>query len=441
MFTKFRFKIELYIFYLKKNFLFILLGLSIGYIAVIYQDKIHYYYQKMNTPTIKVGIEGMFTYANLPLSITNQISYGLTQVTQNNKTIISPIVKELSINQEKNSYEFKINTNYLWHDGKPLSSQNIKYNISGVTFPYPSPDTLVINIDKAFSPLESTFTKPIFKKDLVGLGSYQVKGVQFKDGYINYLKLVSKELPTIIYRFYQNQNDLISAFKIGEVNQINLNEVPVSLESGWKVNINKNISTNTQYAAIFFNTQILTSKQLRQALAYATPKSTNKNDRCLSPIASTSWAYNPSVKDYAFNPTRARELFEKNKIKSINLSVGDRSLLSTAENIKKSWEEILKIQVNLTVGQINTNDFDAIIHYGSIPVDPDQYIFWHSTQSKTNITKINNPKIDKLLEDGRSTFDTLERKKIYQEFQKVLLEESPVIFLSYPTVYNVTRVK
>jgi len=110
------------------------------------------------------------------------------------------------------------------------------------------------------------------------------------------------------------------------------------------------------------------------------------------------------------------------------LSVGDRSLLTTAENIKKNWEDILKIKVNLTVGQIDTNNFDAIISYGSIPSDPDQYVFWHSTQTKGNVTKINNPKIDKLLEDGRATFDTLERKRIYQDFQKALLEESPANF-------------
>lgn len=441
MFTKLRFKFELYFFYFKKNIIYIILGLILGYLAVNYQNKIIATYQKFVTPTVKIGIEGLYTISNLPESITNQISYGLTQVSQNDKIIISPLVKDLSVNQDKNTYQFKLNPNFVWQDGKKLVSQDIKFNISGITISYPSSDTIVITSDKSFSPLESALSKPIFKNNLIGLGQYSVKEFKYKDGYINYLKLTSPKNPSIIYHFYQNQTDLISAFKIGQVDQINLTQIPNDLESGWKVNINKDISINTRYAAIFLNTQKLNIKQLRQALAYATPKSTDKSDRCLSPISSTSWAYNPNVKEYNFNPTRAREFFEKNKIESINLSVGDRSLLTTAENIKKSWEEILKIKVNLTVGQINTNDFDAIIHYGSIPIDPDQYIFWHSTQTKTNITKLNNPKIDKLLEDGRGTFDITERKKIYQEFQKSLLEESPVIFLSYPTVYTITRVK
>lgn len=441
MFTKIRFKLELYFFYLKKNFLFIIVGLLVGFATVNYQNKLITLYKKFSRPIVKIGIEGLFTTTNLPPTISRQISYGLTEITQNDKAVISPITKDLSINQDKNNYIFKIDDTKYWHDGKKLSSYDIKYQIPGLTFSTPTSDTLSITSDKSFSPLESVLAKPLFRHGLVGLGEYKVVDISYKDGYINYLKLTSNSAPTIIYRFYQNQTDLISAFKIGEIDQTDLSSLPTDLESGWKINISKNVSTSTKYSAIFFNTQKLNIKQLRQALAYATPKSTDKNDRCLSPISSTSWAYNPSVKEYNFNPTRARELFANNKIKSINLSVGDRNLLSTAESIKKSWEDILKIKVNLTVGQIDTQNFDAIIHYGSIPTDPDQYVFWHSTQTKSNVTKLNNPKIDKLLEDGRATFDTIERKRIYQEFQKALLEESPAIFLSYPTIYTITRVK
>ncbi len=441
MFTKIRFKFELYFFYLKKNFVFIILGLIVGIISVIYQKKLTLMYQKFSTPVVKIGIEGLYTSNNLPLSISRQISFGLTEITQNDKPIISPLVKDLSVDLEKNIYLFKIDNTKIWHDGKKLTSSDIKYQIPGLTFTSPTPDTLSVTSDKPFSPLESVLSRPLFKNKLVGLGKFKVADINYQDGYINYLKLTSSQSSPIVYRFYQNQNDLINAFKIGEVDQIELNTIPLDLESGWKINITKNVSTNTKYSAIFLNTQKLNNKQLRQALAYATPKSTDKNDRCLSPVSSTSWAYNPSVKEYNFNPTRARELFADNKIDSLNLSVGDRNLLSTAENIKKSWEEILKIKVNLTVGPVDLQNFDAIIHYGSIPTDPDQYVFWHSTQIKSNVTKINNPKIDKLLEDGRSTFDTIERKKIYHEFQKALLEESPAIFLSYPTIYTITRLK
>jgi len=180
---------------------------------------------------------------------------------------------------------------------------------------------------------------------------------------------------------------------------------------------------------------------LRQALAYATEKPIDKNERALGPISPNSWAYNPNIKEYVYSQKRAKELFDKNKIETINLAVFDRRLLSVAENIKTKWKEILDIEVTVSIETQLSSDYDAILTYASIPKDPDQYTFWHSTQTKTNITKLTDSRIDKLLEEGRQTYDSQERKKIYFDFQKFLLEESPAIFLSYPTKYHIIRVK
>jgi peptide/nickel transport system substrate-binding protein len=441
MFTKIRFKFELYSYYFKKNLPYILLGLSIGIIVYFFQKPLQTFYQKLNHPTLKIGIEGLYNTSNLPQDITQKISYGLTTISENDRTSLSPLVNKLDISPDHLQYTFYLNTSFIWHDGKKFSSSDINYQIPGLTFTPDGPDKIIITSEKAYAPLESLLSRPLFRKNFVGLGNYSVEDIRFQNGHIRLLKLKSNS-DTLIHRFYQDQNDLLNAFKIGEADQIQITFLPPELEPGWKVTINQNIASSKRYSAIFLNTQKLNNKQLRQSLAYATSKSTDKNERCLSPVSPSSWAYNPAVKEYNFDPAKAREFFEKNKIESINLTVIDRNLLTTAENIKKSWEEILKIKVNVKVeNQIDTDNYEALLAYGSVPTDPDQYIFWHSTQTKTNLTKINNPKIDKLLEEGRLTFDPLERKRIYQEFQKALLEESPVIFLQYPTIYTITRNK
>ena len=173
------------------------------------------------------------------------------------------------------------------------------------------------------------------------MGTYSVRDIRYQDGRIRYLKLKSAS-DILIYRFYQDQNDLLNAFKIGEVDQIQITFLPPEFESGWKVAINQNIASSKRYSAIFLNTQKLGNKQLRQSLAYATPKSTDKNERCLSPISPSSWAYNSNVKEYIFNPAKAREFFEPNKIESVNLTVADRNLLITAEDIKKAGKKYSK---------------------------------------------------------------------------------------------------
>jgi len=146
---------------------------------------------------------------------------------------------------------FKINTNVTWQDGKKLTSRDIKLQIPGVTIKYPSADTVSITSNKTFSPLESLLSRPLFKDKLIGLGQYRVSDIKYQDGYINYLKLTSPQNQTIIYRFYQSQDDLISAFKIGEVDQISLSAPPTDLETGWKIDVTKDISTNTQIFSDF----------------------------------------------------------------------------------------------------------------------------------------------------------------------------------------------
>lgn len=445
MFTKIHFKIEYFFSFLRRRILIILIGLGVSFCAIFFRTEIISF---INLPIFKketIGVEGLYTLKNIPEEIVNQISFGLTINSENDKNELSPIIESLTIENENKDYIFTLKDDIFWHNGKKLISNDIDYSlISGIKTVPLAENKIKISLEKEFSPVLSVLSKPLFKKNTIGLGIYKIKRYSLQEGYLKtlYLVPIKDNLPRIIYRFYQNENDLINAYKLGDVNEIKITSLPEELSNWSKSKISQQIETDKKYSAVFFNTQKIENKQLRQALAYATPKTKDRNERCLGPISPQSWAYNSSIKEYNFSATRAKELFEPNKIDSINLIVGDRRLLSVAEEIKNSWESILKLRTTITVeNQINTEDFDAILTYGSIPHDPDQYLFWHSTQIKSNLTKFDNSRIDKLLEDGRFVIDQLERKNIYQDFQRYLLEESPAIFLSYPNTYTITRLK
>ena len=446
MFNKLHFKIAYAISFIKRKIWAILIIVSIGFCAVFFRKEILKF---INLPIFQkesIGVEGIYTIKNLPDNIANQISYGLTVNSENDKAGISPIVESLNIENENKDYIFTLKDNIFWHNGKKLVASDIDYSsIAGITTSVINENQIKISIEKEFSPILSVLSKPLFKKNTIGLGQYKIKNYSLQEGHLKTLSLTPTKdnLSRLVYRFYQNEVDLINAYKLGDVDQIKISSLPEELVKWSNSKITQKIETNEKYSAIFFNTQKINNKQLRQALAYATPKTKNQNDRCLGPISPESWAYNPDVKEYTFDAAHAKELFEKNKIDSIELIVGDRRLLSVAEDIKKSWESVLGLNTNITItNQIDTENFDAILTYGSIPHDPDQYLFWHSTQiGKNNLTKLNDSRIDKLLEDGRFAIDQIERKQIYQDFQKYLLEESPAIFLSYPDAYTITRVK
>jgi peptide/nickel transport system substrate-binding protein len=446
LFNKLHFKIAYFVSFIKRKILFILIIIVAIFCAIFFRKEIINF---INLPIFKkesIGIEGLYTLKNLPDNIANQISYGLTINSKNDKAIISPIVESLNVENENKDYIFTIKDNIFWHNGKKLIASDIDYSsISGIKISILNENKIKISLEKEFSPILSVLNKPLFKKNTIGLGQYKIKKYSLQEGYLKtlYLTPTKDNLPKLIYRFYQNETDLINAYKLGDVDQVKISSLPEELSKWNNSKITQKIETNEKYSAIFFNTQKINNKQLRQAIAYATPKTKDQNERCLGPISPESWAYNPSVKEYNFDATRAKELFQNNKIDSINLIVGDRRLLSVAEDIKKSWESILGLKTNISIiNQIDTENFDAILTFGSIPHDPDQYLFWHSTQiGKSNLTKLNDSRIDKLLEDGRFAIDQIERKAIYQDFQKYLLEESPAIFLAYPNTYTITRVK
>jgi peptide/nickel transport system substrate-binding protein len=83
---------------------------------------------------------------------------------------------------------------------------------------------------------------------------------------------------------------------------------------------------------------------------------------------------------------------------------------------------------------VDKRNFDAVLLGWSLDPDPDQYIIWHSSKTgpkEFNFVSYANAEVDELLEQGRRTFDGNERKRIYDRFQEILVEEQPYTFLYY----------
>lgn len=440
-----RFQIELLLGYIKKNTVFVIVGLLLGFVTFYYQDYLLNIIKKHISPTQYIGVEGMYTSQELPPIVSSQVSLGLTIYTDNLRPQISDIVDQLDIQNDNRDFIFTLKDNLYWHNSKKLTSKDVEIDFPGLQTEILNNQQIKISLQEPFSPILSILSQPLYLKNFIGLGPYKIVKTTYQQGYVKTIKIKhTQNGNSILYRFFPNENDLLSAFKLGQIDQIKLSQLPADLAKLSNIDIKQQIETDQKYVALFLNTSKLSDKFLRQALAYATPKTKDKNERCLGPISPLSWAYNPDVKPYLYNAQRAKELLSQNNQdipEKIKLSVHDRRLLPLAEQIKNAWQNDLDLSVSITIeNQINPDSFEAVLAYGGIPHDPDQYPFWHSQQSNTNLTRLNDPRIDQLLENGRLTFDLQERKKIYLDFQKYLLEDSPAIFLIYPTVYTISRI-
>lgn len=442
---KVRFFIEYFLYYLRTYAPVIILGIIFGSVLYYKRVAIFQIISDLSYRRNNIGIEGLYTIDNLPSQVTNKISHGITLISQNEKAIVSPIIDKFEISGDNLVYTFYFKEDLYWHNGRKFQTSDLDIKIPGTTANTTGPNTLELTLQSPFAPLLSMLSQPLlYNKTFVGVGDYKVTKTVYRDGFIKTLSLtsVNNNHDQLTYHFYPNSTDLTNAFKLGEINEMTSSSLDDGIASWKRLKINPSVSTQ-RYMAIFINTSKHGSKTLRQALSYATPKTEDKNKRALGPISPNSWAYNPSIKPYNYNPTRAKELLDKEHPTTIKLSITDRELLPIGESIKKSWHDVLGINVEILLEnqKPDLNEYDAILTYGAIPHDPDQYAFWHSTQTNTNVTHLNNSRIDKLLEEGRLSPNQLERKQIYMDFQKFLLEEAPVIFLEFPTSYTVSRIK
>ena len=181
-------------------------------------------------------------------------------------------------------------------------------------------------------------------------------------------------------------------------------------------------------------------------------------------FAPSSWAFDPSVKPYPYDPNRAKALLAESGWKpgpdgvlvkdgkrlsfSLRHDQADQTTKDTAIIIQ---EFLKKVGVEATVEPLDwptfvkklfASEFEGIVVGWTNFHDPDPFAYsiWHSGQWKArNFAHYKSPRADAALEAARQARDQAERKKHYAEFSKILMEDAPYVFLYFPQQVYVTR--
>jgi len=393
--------------------------------------------------TIRIGVTGRYSISNLPISILNKIGNGLTKLdTEGN---VEPDLASTWETPDKGkTWIFTLKEGVVWQDGKKVTSQDILYQFSDVVVERPNPKTIIFKLQTSYSAFPYIVSRPVFKSGLLGTGEYKVNKISLNGSVINKLEIQNKNNISYVYKFYPTEEKTKLSFELGQVDQIGDIFNPEPFNSWSRIKLSPSVDT-LRYVAVFFNTQdkLLADKSVRQALSYAINKANFMGERAIGPISANSWAYNPQIKPYNFDQAKAKSMINDfktaSKINEITINLMTTPvLLKQAESIQKDWSAVGVI-VNLQVITQIPSEYQAFLAISDTNSDPDQYSVWHSTQSTTNITHYQDPRIDKLLEDGRSEINQTIRRKIYLDFQRFLIEDSPAAFLYYPTTYTIAR--
>lgn len=420
----------------------LILGILI-FFAII--GLLNYYFRPLIFKTTEnIGYAGTYSVQTLPKEILYEVSYGLTKVS-NDGSILSSASESWSIKDNK-EYTFKLKKGIRFHNGEELTSKNIGLKFSDVSEKVIDKYTVKYTLKNPYSPFLAAVSRPIFGKNLQGIGKYKVDDIDINGGFVRTITLVDKNntnLKKKIY-FYPTEKALKVAFMLGEVSKIyGVNDTSVDNNdlSKWRKVKTENYINYKGLVAIFYNSSdsVMNNKKIRQALNYSLPEKVSYGKRAFGPIPPSSLFFSkpPSyqISDIELSKALLEDIDEPFKEPIIISTTEEYE--NVAKDIQKAWEKLgAKSKIKL-VNEI-PSDFQVFVYRIMLPDDPDQYVLWHSDQPN-NITRYKNLRIDKLLEDGRSITDIEKRKKIYSDFQKYLTDDVPASFFYFPNEYNLIK--
>jgi peptide/nickel transport system substrate-binding protein len=256
--------------------------------------------------------------------LTQLIYSGLLRVDQDGK-YIGDLAESYDISEDGLTYTFKIRAGAVWHDGKPVTSDDIEFTIQkardpsiksykrpsfeGVTVEKIDDKTVVLKLKQPYSPfLENTTigilpkhiwnsvdaeTFPYSKSNMspIGSGPYKIESISNKtvEDSISNISTVPESYDLVSFkdftlgqpmienlkiRFYPNEEALLTAYRSGEVNSINT--IPPQTARAMEEQSIKIIhSTLPRIFAVFLNqnhSKVLVDKAVRKALDTAIDK-------------------------------------------------------------------------------------------------------------------------------------------------------------------------
>lgn len=411
---------------------------------------------------------------------------------------------------------FHLRRGVKWHDGHDFTSRDVLYTYHVAIDPKtptaysedfkqvkraeaPDASTFRVIYGKPFAPALASWemailpahllegkdiTKSPLARQPVGTGRYR-----FKE-WIAGQKLVLESnhdyfegrpyIDRYVYRIIPDTSTMYMELKAGTLDMMGLSPVQYQRQTNtpeFLGSFNKYRYPAAAFTYLGYNLRhpLFKDQRVRQAITSAINKDEiiqgvqlGMGQVAHGPYKPGTWACNPHIKDFDYNPERARQLLaeagwkEKNSdgvlVKdgkpfqfTILTNQGNAERLKTAQIIQKRLQKIgIEVKVRPVEWAaflkqfIDKGNFEAIILGWTIGQDPDLFDIWHS--SKTNPRELNfigfkNAEVDRLLEEGRGTFDQEKRRRCYWRIQEILAEEQPYTFLYVPDALPVVSAR
>ena len=234
-------------------------------------------------------------------------------------------------------------------------------------------------------------------------------------------------------------------------------DLELALEKEPKLEVMRGPGTRLGYIGFNLRDPILKDVRARQAIAYAINREPlvhylwrDSARLASSVLPPESWAYSPDVRQYPFDPAKARQLLDAAGFHEKNGVRFHLVMKTSTEESSRAMAAVLQQQfrnvgIALDIRSFEPATFLADITRGEFQVyslrwlganeDPDffEYAF-HSARiipNGGNRQYYSNARADALIDEARRESDQAKRKQLYAELQEILSEDLPYVDLWY----------
>ncbi|MDC3415822.1 ABC transporter substrate-binding protein [Aquibacillus salsiterrae] len=394
------------------------------------------------------------------------------------------LVEDYEISEDGLTYTFTLVDGVTFHNGDPLTSEDVKYSIERIVemvsrapqfeqvdkIETPDETTVVVTLKEPVAPFLTFLANPmnaIVNKNIVeendgsldrvdaGSGPFQL--VEWKkdeqmvlEKYDDYFKEGLPYLDRIVWKAIPDETARTTAIRNDELDiilQLSPKDIQL-LEGKDGINVESVTGSYWEYIGLNVNSGPLKEKAVRQAIAWAVNRD-ELNDAVKfgqatpltgGPIPPGHWAYGELDTYPMQDVDKAKELLAEAGYPDgfdITVKVGqNQAQVDAAQVIKQQLKEVgINVKVNqledsIFFEDLGNKEFDmAIVGWVGF-VDPDEFLYniFH-TGAIYNQQGYSNEEVDALLEKGRKTIGEEERKEIYTEAQRLIVEDAPMVFL------------
>ena len=445
---------------------------------------------RIATSTDPVGLDPMISSAYSTALITEHVYGSLMQYDKELNEVVPDLAESVEISEDKLLYTFKLRDGVKWHDGKPFTAEDVKFSMerqknpdTGSPNAYMYSEVAEVNIIDpltvevrfnqvqgpflAFmaSPWASMVPKHVVEEHgdlqtvMVGTGPFKfvnyepaksVNLVKNPDYYVPGQPIVDELEIVFISDNTSRLNAVLTkqvdlAQDLAKKDYMQLSAMPgveaIALENG---------SCNWAYTGMNTTKAPFDNPLVRQAVAFAKNRQAIADNVMFgqaTPLTGGilppwSWAYSEGLELYSATPVIE-------KAKALLAEAGYPDGFETTLKVSPAYAELageaavdqealravgINAQIiNLEWGTFindvfGNNDFDMhVCGWGGPFIDPDEFLYpeFHSDQG-FNPQLFADPEVDKLLEEGRTTFEREGRKEVYRKAQELIFTLSPV---------------